>query len=282
MTTFLSQTYYSPIPDNINQLREYLKSISGKELKLACKRQYGFATKFNEQDTKMSSRCHIQNAITYLDSLKPIFRIDQIKILIADLCFYVEILDTNEDTSFLRCSPNTLPSTIHFEIANRLFQSGNFESSDNDNYSTDLLALFGLRLALEKRIKGLLGIDSASDNGKDIGLSVLIETCTRLNAVLYSKDFMWPEIKLLNTWINHHVHRAIRPYPWSLFMAFETLRPFISPKKVLHINGRKINSWYSATFVSDEQILQEEIEQILNEKSSDIKIKWLPKREIAK
>ena len=179
-------------------------------------------------------------------------------------------------------STNTLPSAIHFDTAKRLFFTHQIAKQNQDNYGTDLLAIYALRLSLESRVRGLLGIDYATNNGKSIGLATLIEVSKNLKSVSYSADFNWTEIEWINEWLNHHMHRNIRSYTWVIYQAIEALQSFLSPKKPLLIEGSTVYSFYNATCVHDEIELEKEIESTLRLKCPEIKIKWHSKREILK
>lgn len=230
----------------------------------------------------LRNRCHVQNAADYLQSIKDNYSKSQIKVVIADIAKYVNALDTNEDVSFTHVSTNTLPSAIHFDIAKRLFMTHQIRDQNQNNYNTDLLTIYALRLSLESRIRGFLGIDYATNKGKNVGLSSLIKISKVLNSVKYSKDFNWTEIEWINEWINHHMHRHLRPYPWTIHQAIESLKTFVDPKEPFITESRTVYSFYSATYVENEEELQEEIESSLKQEYPEIEITWLTKREIMK
>ncbi|AIZ42367.1 hypothetical protein [Cellulophaga baltica] len=191
-------------------------------------------------------------------------------------------LDSNEDTSFILISTNTLPSAIQFDSAKRLFYNHQIRKQNQNNYSTDLLALYAIRLSLESRVRGLLGIDYATTNGKNIGLSTFMKIAKGLKYVEYSSNTEWTEIEWVNNWLNHHMHRHLRPYPWIIHQALEVLRLLVDPKEPLIKSNRTIYSFYSATYVIDESALQKEIEATLKELHIKVQIRWLDKREIVK
>ncbi len=205
---------------------------------------------------------------------------DQIKTVIADITHYVKNLDSKEDVSFILLSTNTLPSAIHFDIANRLFLTHQIRDQNQNNYGTDILTIYSLRLSLESRIRGLLGIDFATNNGKPVGLNKLIEVAKELKSVKYSEAVNWSEIESINEWINHHMHRLLRPHPWVIHQAIESLKSFLDPKDPVSIDNRTIYSFYSATSVVNEKELQNEIESVLRIKYPKIMITWKGKREI--
>ena len=281
-TTHLKSAYQNLSRENREALINYLKNIGGKTLTVTCRRQNAFKTKWTKREVDLRSRCHIQNAVEYLQSIEHKHLECQIKTVIADIAKYINYLDVNEDVSFIILSTNTLPSAIHFETAERLFYSHQIRDQNQNNYNTDLLAIYALRLALENRIKGLLGIDYAINKGKNVGLASLIKVCIGLKSVKYSDAINWIEIEWVNDWINHHIHRHIRPYPWIIHQAIESLKSFIDPKEPFLTESRKIYSFYSATYVESEEELHKEIDSALKLKSPVIEIAWLSKREIMK
>ncbi len=281
-TTHLRSVYKNSTKENVELLIGYLQSISGKPLTIICRRQNAFQIIWTEKGINLRNRCHVQNAVDYLQSIKDNFSKEQIKIVIADIAKYVKVLDANEDADFILLSTNTLPSAIHFNIAERLFMSHKLRDQNQNNYNLDLLAIYALRLSLESRIRGLLGIDYATNKGKIVGLGSFIKISKALKSVKYSEAINWNEIEWINEWINHHMHRHIRPYPWIIYQAIESLKSFIDPKNPFVTESRIVYSFYSATYVENEEELHTEIESSLINKYPEIEITWLSKREIMK
>lgn len=284
-TTILKKAYIKADYESINELCIYLDRISGKELKIRLIRQYLFKTSWNEKDDKLKARCHLKAASSYLmffliNEIK--FKKEQIRIVIADLANYISDFDKNDDTSFIFMSTNVLPSAVHFKITEQLFYENNIDSSRRDNYKTDLLTIYSLRLSLEKRIRGLIGIDYATSGSQNIGLSTLIKLAKKLKNIKYSENINWTEIESVNKWLNHFMHRNIRPYPWIIHQALEVLRPLIDPSEPIFIDDRKIYSFYSASYVENESLLEKEITQSLKSEFPKIKVKWKNEREILK
>ena len=281
-TTHLRSVYKNSTKKNVQLLIEYLQSISGKPLTIICRRQNAFQIIWTQKGINLRNRCHVQNAVDYLQSIKDNFSKEQIKIVIADIAKYVKVLDANEDADFILLSTNTLPSAIHFNIAERLFMSHKLRDQNQNNYNLDLLAIYALRLSLESRIRGLLGIDYATNKGKIVGLGSFIKISKALKSVKYSEAINWNEIEWINEWINHHMHRHIRPYPWIIYQAIESLKSFIDPKNPFVTESRIVYSFYSATYVENEEELHTEIESSLINKYPEIEITWLSRREIMK
>ena len=281
-TYFLKNAYTKLTNENLDNIISYLKEIGGKSLTTKCKRQNAFKTSWLDKENRLLARCHVQNASEYLNFIKENIKKEQLRTVIADIANFVEFLDPNEDSSFIILSTNTQASAIQFDNAKRLFYNHQIREQYQNNYSIDLLNLYAIRLSLESRVRGLLGIDYATTNGKNIGLSSLIKISKRLKCVEYSTKTEWTEIEWVNNWLNHHMHRHIRPYPWIIHQALEILKPFVDPKEPLIKSDRTIHSFYSATYVNDENALENEIELHLKELYQEVDIKWLNKREIVK
>ncbi len=279
-TYLLKASYTELTKENVDNLIKYLYKIGGKSLTTKCKRQNAFKISWTDKETKLLTRCHVQNAAEYLNYIKGSITRGQLRTVVADIADYVQFLDSNEDTAFIILSTNTQPSAVQFDSAKRLFYNHQIREQNQNNYATDLLTLYAIRLSLESRVRGLLGIDYATVKGKNIGLSTLIKISKGLKSVEYSIKTEWTEIEWVNNWLNHHMHRHLRPYPWIIHQALEILRPFIDPKEPLIKLNRTIRSFYSATYVNDEIALEKEIESNLQELYPEVKIRWLDKREI--
>lgn len=279
-TYFLKNAYTKLTNENLDNIISYLKKIGGKPLTTKCKRQNAFKTTWFGKEDKLLARCHVQNASEYLNFIKETIKKEQLRTVVADVANFVKFLDPNEDTSFIILSTNTQASAVQFDNAKRLFYNHQIREQYQNNYSIDLLNLYAIRLSLESRVRGLLGIDYATANGKNIGLSTLIKISKKLKSVEYSKKTEWTEIEWVNNWLNHHMHRHIRPYPWIIHQALEILKPFVNPNEPLIKPDKTIYSFYSATYVNDENALENEIELHLKKLYPEVKIRWLNKREI--
>lgn len=281
-TYFLKDAYTKLNNETLNNLITYFKEISGNPLTTKCKRQNAFKTSWSDKEIRLLARCHVQNTSEYLGFIRENINKEQLKTVIADIVDFVRYLDPKEDTSFIILSTNTQPSAIQFDSAKRLFYDHQIRKQYQNNYSVDLLTLYAIRLSLESRVRGLLGIDFATSNGNNIGLSTLIKISKQLKCVEFSEETKWEEIEWVNNWLNHHMHRHIRPYPWIIHQAIEVLKPFVDPKEPLIKSNRTIHSFYSATYVNDESALKNEIELHLKKLYPEVKIRWLKKREIVK
>jgi hypothetical protein len=165
-TTHLKTCFTDPTLENVEGVIKYFQNIGGKTLSVICKRQNAFKTIWKKREENLRIRCHVQNAAQYLESIKYHYSEGQVKTVIAEIAPYVKNLDLKEDVSFIVLSTNTLPSATHFDIAKRLFLTHQIGDQNQNNYGTDILTIYSLRLSLESRIRGLLGIDFATPQRK--------------------------------------------------------------------------------------------------------------------
>lgn len=148
-------------------------------------------------------------------------------------------------------------------------------------YDLDILVLYALRLSLERRILGFLGIDFIISNEKPVGLSKLLKIVKKLDNVIYKDEIDWDKIEVVNNWINHHMHRHLRPYPWVIHQAFEVVDPLLEKSKV--IDGNTIHySIHASTFVHDEEAFHAEIEERINAEMPNVYIAWKANKDILK
>ena len=280
----LRNTYHDPSFENVESLINYLLTIGGKELKLALVRQLLFKVKWQEKELKLLHKCHVQAAAIYLKYLllsKKEVGEDEVKIVIADISKCIEVLDPGQNASFIVLSTNTLSSAVHYKQAESIFYTHSLPIERGGNYDFDLLVLYALRLSLEKRIHGFLGIDVILNHSKPISLSKLIKIAKRLQKIEYSSAVNWNEIEWINNWLNHFMHRHLRPYPWIIHQAFEVLNAILLPSE--HKKGtRTIYSLYAATVVEDYEELKKELESKLIQEFKDVKIIWSFEQEIIK
>lgn len=277
-------TFYEPTIDNVNKLVEYLASIVGKETSLSSIRQSILKTKWLHREKQLRSRSHVQAAIYFLKYLikngKQPFEGEDIKTVIADLIPYISTLDKSEDVSFIVVSTNTLPSTIHYKHAKWLFYKNQLPDARN-RYNLDLMVLYVLRLSLEQRVLGFLGIDFVVARNKPVSLTKLLKIVKKLENVKYAEQINWDEIEWVYDWLNHYMHRHLRPYPWVIHQSFEILNSVLESSQIIR-NKTTHLSFYASTIVQDEDKLQTEIEKEIVQMTPDAKIQWRNHREILK
>lgn len=283
ISDILKDTFYHPTSKNLILLIDYLRIISGKDLKIGFIRQNIFKTRWRKSEENIRIRCHLKAAAEYLYYLKQSRKRanrEEVEIIIADIAKYVGIVDPAQETSFMVLSTNTLPSTIHYKQAQYLFYKHELPDDSRRNYNSDLLVLYALRLALEKRIHGLLGIDYVKKNdNQNVTLSELIEITKSLKNIEFSDKINWEEIEWINKWLNHFMHRHIRPYPWIIHQAFEVLNSVLLPTSIM--DGKsKVGSFYAASIVRDIKLFENEIQTKLTERFSKINIAWSNNKEL--
>lgn len=276
--------FEKPNRDNINNMIDYLNLTAKKSLSLSCIRQSILKTKWSERDTKLRDRSQILSAAIFLEYLNKVENIDNetVKTVIADLIPFIMRLDKNEDTSFLLISTNSLPSTIHFKHAQELFYKNEIPDYEKNNYSLDILVLYAIRLSLEKRVLGFLGIDYITSNKTPVGLSKLFPIIKNLINIKYAEAVKWNEIEWVNNWLNHHMHRHLRPYPWVIHQAFEILNPLLLPSKNTYDNNTQHLSNYASTYVIDEKLFHDELLDKIEKSISSPAITWANNREIVR
>jgi hypothetical protein len=278
----VKSTYHAPSQENVKKLIEYLFSISGKKLSIDFIRQNILKFK-GIKNFKTVGRCHLQAAAIYLDHLishlLPRDYEGSVEATIAEVIPIIREFDPEEDCSFVLISTNTLPSTLHYRQAHWIFYKNTFPEEANSRYQVDILVLYDLRLSLEKRILGFLGLESIIIKGKPVPLSALIFVVSQLKNIEYHPDIKWENISKANDFLNFYMHRHRRPFPWTIHQVFEIFNPLI--KSGRHEDGGVIyGSAYSSTFVRDEKKLQKEIEESLSSKFPGVDLKWRHSRDI--
>ncbi|MGQ1908817.1 hypothetical protein ACT3CE_03410 [Marinifilum sp. RC60d5] len=280
----LKNAYKQADLENVDAMINYLELISGKELETSFIRQNLFKTRWKQSEIKKIARCHVKASILYLKHLLSTKEINaltrEIQMTIAELVDYVKKLDLNQDTSFIVVSTNELPSSAHYLNATELFYNHNIREDYQNNYDCDVLVLYALRLTLEKRIYSTAGIDRIlNKNNKPIPLSKMIDFIQGLKNIEFSANIKWDEIKHVNKWLNHFMHRNLRPHPWIIHQAIETLNNILNGKPYKS-NNRVYHSRYSATVVKDVKKLDDEIKSKINDEFPNSRITWLHNREL--
>ncbi len=280
-SNLLRDVYKHPNRDAIAMLSEYLNNISGKKLKINFIRQILFKISWTEKEILTRTRCHLQAASQYLNFLLQSKNISkaQVRTVIADLCKYINQVDPKQYTGFILVSTNTLPSRIHYKHAEALFYEHDLPQDSRSNYDLDLLVIYSLRLSLEKRVNGIIGVDHVRNRNQVIGLSRIIEIVKSLKRIEYSDAIDWTEIEWLNKWLNHHMHRHIRPYPWIIHQAFEILNSILLPGEHAK-DGKTTFSFYAATVVESYKSLREEFLNKLKTKYPEVEVIWSNTKEL--
>jgi len=255
--------------NDIDLLIIYLKKLIKKEIKL----NNIFILKHkikNEKQYINYIKSNIQAAIIYLNFLKDemIIKENVLNCVIADLIPYIEELDKNEDLTFLFANTNVLSSSIHYKHVEELFYNRELRNDHKDHYNINILILYGIRLALEKRILGILGIRQIQKNNKPIiGTSKLLEIIKKLKNIEYN-NIDWNLIIKINNWLNYYIHNQIRPESWIIHQVFIVLNNLFNSKQY-----KNICSIYGSTIINDMNKLDDEIKNKIYKKfGEEIKI----------
>jgi len=278
----VKSTYYLPSNENITRLVDYLVSISGKELSINFVRQNIFKVK-SIKNYKDVGRCNLKAAVIYLNYL--LSHLDQtnleenVQTTIAEIVPLIREFDHSEDCSFIITSSNSLTSNFHYKEAQWLFYKNTLPDDARDRYHLDILVLYALRLSLEKRILGILGIESITLSGKPVGLYKLLDITSLLRSIDFNPDVKWDEIIKVNDFLNFFIHRQRRPSPWIIHQIFEVLNPLIKAGKFKD-NDKMYGSAYSSTVAQNSNELQKEIEHSISLNFPGANIKWSHGRDV--
>lgn len=274
----VKKTYKQVTEENCRELLDYFYRIGGNRLSPIAVRRNIFKTRWKRREIELRNRCQIQAAAMYLEYLLEQSLsekvIKDIKTIIAEATYYIGELDPDQDVSFILASTNSLPSTIHYKHAEYLFYNNTLPKDADKRYSIDILVLYAMRLALEKRILAFLAIDYIeTENGGPVMLSRLFPVIKRLENIEFKPGVNFEQIKWVWDWLNHYMHRHLRPYPWVIHQAFQILNVLLLPsKKVTPLTT--IHSFYASTVVRNWKDVKNEIQKAVEEEINGAKIKW--------
>ena len=279
---FLKQAYYSNSKEAMDALISYLEEIGGRKFKPNQISNYITKTKWKKQESIILFRVHIQVIVHYLKAINYDFNTDIriIKSIVADITEVFKTFENNskEDLDWIMISSNVLPSFVHFKHAKGLFQNKQIGCSKEKSNEYDLLSVYGARLALEKRILSLIKIDYVLEGNSPIGLSKILALIESFESIKFDDELDWKLIIKINKWINHFIHRQIRPWPWTIYKIYEYLEVILG-SGVIKENGKNIYSFYYSTVIIDEQNLEDETIDKLTMKFENVKLKWSHKHE---
>lgn len=137
-----------------------------------------------------------------------------------------------------------------------------------------------MRLALEKRILSFLAIDYIeTENGSPVMLSRLFPIIKRLNNIEFKPEVNFDQIKWVWDWLNHYMHRHLRPYPWAIHQAFQILNALLLPSEKV-TPKTTIHSFYASTIIRDWDGLKYEIQKSVEQDIKGAKITWRKEAEL--
>lgn len=196
---------------------------------------------------------------------------------ICDLKDIIPFFDKNQDYDFLVLNTNHSISSYYFSTVSALFHKKQLKDNLDDDAFFGILTLL-IRHSIERRIKGILGIDFIDNKGQYVGLTTLIKMLKKTK-IKFTKDIDVNIISKINTWSNHYLHRGIRPYPWVLESVIYYL------ERIFYAGKYAKQSWsiYASTTVDDIDSFKTEIFDFLKKelKSDNIIVHWSP-HEVAK
>jgi hypothetical protein len=263
---------------------DYLKVYSSK-LKLNGLLQRILMIEWDERNQSLrdkaivqAARKYIQKLLsdlnTYTEFITPIT--NSIKTAIADLFPTIIRLDKDFGKPFIIGNTNTMETSMQFHFLENLFFSHRIPPSA-DKYQIDHLTVPFLRALLESKIKQVLGIDILRDeSNKSIEVSKILKLFSELKSIKLNKSFETGILKLIMEWLNHYMHRNIRPEPYVFNSVLEFLRPIFTPGNISSKN-RKLYSINSSAFVEDLEIYHNEVELKLQKKFPNCFIVWTSK-----
>lgn len=279
----LTNLYSSISKDNVKSF------ILNTNLKIRPQLKYGgvfnliFSKSWKERELQSLRKASIQGALIYLNFLveseSENFEQD-VRNCLADLYpFYRDYFSISEGPRIFNV--NNLPTALHYDLCKGLFYENSIPEKLQKRSYLDLPVTYLLRMCLEGRIHGFLGIDYLRKGGSSIPLSEVLKLSQKLTTIEFSPEVNWDRICKINDWLNHYIHRNLRPVPWCIHLAFQELDVFFKAG-MREIGTTKSYSTYYSTFMEDKDQFQKEFSDILKEKfpHDEIDIKWSHLHEI--
>lgn len=272
------ELYRSINSKNVESFIIYTSSLFKKEYKLNGINRLIFKKKWQKKEYEPYCRANIRAALVYLDFL--VKNHDEnfesnVRNCLADLYpFYKEIFPNLCDKNDL-INVNQLSSFLHFDIAKSLFYKNTILPKLQKKNYIDLPVVYLLRLCLESKVYGILGIDYIHIDNSSTQLSKILEIVPSLKTIEFSSQINWSMIQDINDWINHFMHRNLRPFPWTIHFAFQQLEPFFKVGS-RNFGNTVSHSVYASAFLENKDSYIREIQQKFKElyPEKEVKIKW--------
>ena len=224
----------------------------------------------------------VQSAINYISYfLKLVEKNDEnlnayilnIKTGVADLKPTICRVDKNIDFEFLLLNTNTQQTSIQHKIVEYLFYKNSLPKNAS-KYDLEHLTVPFLRTILESKIKRILGVDILrNEKNLAIDLSVLLKILPELKSISLHKAYDPNILSMIMKWLNHFMHRNLRPESYILYQVLQYIDPLFSPGKITHKNG-VLFSLNSSAFTNDIDAYHSEVENILSSKFPGCYIQW--------
>lgn len=249
-----------------------------KELKPNAVFNLIFKKAWNEKELRSMKKASIQASLSYLE-----FLLNEhgdgfeksVRNCLADLYeYYIEVFSESHTSSWI-FNVNNIPTSIYFQLSKNIFYQNSIPDKLQKGSYLDLPATYLLRLCLEGRIHGLLGIDYIRVGEGSIPLSDILKIVQNLKSIKFSSEIKWERITQINDWLNHYIHRNLRPTPWCIHYAFQEMEPFFKTG-MREFGNTKSYSSYASAFLENKEVFQIELLNRLEERypTKKISIKW--------
>lgn len=189
----LKFAFYHPDANNVLTAVDVLYKITGKKISksVICDNVFRIE-KSSQPANEFYIRVSIQSCAAYLQYLanNPNDCFDlNVKTAIADIAPFLRANKEIVDLDFIVRSSKYIGAAIfHHQIVG-LFYENRIKDDYKSRYNLDHMVLFGLRSALELRIKGILGIDVIeTERGHNIGLAGLIDYLLQLKTIQFAEQ----------------------------------------------------------------------------------------------
>ncbi len=237
--------------------------------------------KIKWRNSEQRKRAFIQAALKYLEFLKEEinvaeskelnYHIKNLKISLADLAFYASEFNSEIDFSFILVSPNSQPTPYQFDLLISIFYQNTIKES-HDKYLIDLVVVPILRTILESKVKSILGIDIINDSkGRPIEISKLLSLISKSKVLIKHKSLELSNLKQIFEWLNHMMHRNIRPDIFVLHFVIKYLQPIFESSWL-----EKETRWsiFASALVPDINDYKKEIKSICEKEFEGSQIYW--------
>ncbi len=226
-------------------------------------------------------KAFIQAALCYLEFLKMEIEIIEgkelsthiknLKIAIEDMANYVNKINFKVNLSFIYGNTNTQPTPSQFDLLKSIFYKNNIPEN-RDKYLIDLVTVPILRTILESKVKSILGIDIINDSkNRAIEVSKLLGLISKSKVLKVHKSLELSNLNQIFEWLNHMMHRNVRPDVFVLHCVLQYLQPIFESSWI-----EKDTRWsiYASAFVHDIAEYKEEIKNICEREFMGCCIIW--------
>lgn len=280
-----TEEYNNPSPESIKKLIETLKSIVGKPFNI--NRIYNLI--FNKKNWNEKEHINFQKAnilaaceyLTYLGKQGVNENYAQnVRTCLAGLNLILKeyLKDKYEECSTINI--NYISSFSHFQMTKSLFENNSLPTKMDNRIHLDLPVLYLLRLSLEGRVHGFLGIDIIRIKNRPLDFSKILKITSKMKSISFNSEINWCNISIVNDWINHFMHRHLRPYPWTIFYAIKIISPLFE-KGVFRFSDGMTHSIYASTQIQNRESLKNElIEIVKTDYNADPFIIWALNHEV--